>query len=189
MESGQRPFPFSRVAWITVGLVVSSVKSANLLWLLPVVPLYFTSVGFRSLRWNYLLRPVKNVPTREIFPVVAIGYMGNNIFPARAGEFLRSIVLKHRYAIPNSASLASIIVERIIDGVVMLGFIFFNLTELNRLTDASGFVGSIRSLALWGSLIFMGALLFFILAASLPRKVENLIRWLVRKTLPEKWQV
>lgn len=182
-------FLFLALRGLQLDLVVSSVKSANLLWLLPVVPLYFTSVGFRSLRWNYLLRPVKKVPTREIFPVVAIGYMGNNIFPARAGELLRSVVLKRRYGIPISASLASIIVERIIDGVVMLGFIFFNLTELNRLTDASGFVGSIRSLALWGSLIFMGALLFFILAASFPRKVENLIRWLVGKILPEKWQV
>ena len=174
---------------LQLGLVFSIIKSANLLWLLPVVPIYFTSVWFRSLRWNYLLRPIKKLPTNQIFPVVAMGYMGNNIFPARAGELLRSIVLKRRYDIPISASLASIIVERIIDGVVMLGFIFFNLNELNRLTASSGFVGSIRSLALWGSIIFIGALLFFILAACFPLKVQSAIRRVVEKILPAKWQI
>lgn len=173
---------------LKLGLVLSIIQSANLLWLLPVVPIYFTSVWFRSLRWNYLLRPIKKLPTNQIFPVVAMGYMGNNIFPARAGELLRSVVLKRRYDIPISASLASIIVERIIDGVVMLGFIFFNLSELNRLTDSSGFVGSIRSLALWGSIIFIGALLFFILAACFPHKVQSAIRRVVEKILPAKWQ-
>jgi uncharacterized protein (TIRG00374 family) len=168
-------------------VVFSAVKSANLVWLLAVVPIYFTSVWFRSLRWNYLLRPIKHIRTKDVFPVVAIGYMGNNIFPARAGELLRSVVLKHRYEIPISASLASIIVERIIDGVVMLGFIFFNLTELNKLTDSSGFVGSIRSLALWGSIAFIGALLFFLLAAKFPQKTQAFIRW-VAKIFPQKWQ-
>jgi len=181
-------FLYLALRGLQLDLIFSAVRSANLFWLLLVVPIYFTSVWFRSLRWNYLLRPLKKIPTNEIFPVVAIGYMGNNIFPARAGELLRSIVLKRRYEIPISASLASIIVERIIDGVVMLGFIFFNLTELNRLTDSSGFIGSIRSLALWGSLIFIGVLLFFILAARFPQKVQGFISWVVGRIFPKKWQ-
>jgi uncharacterized protein (TIRG00374 family) len=181
-------FLFLALRGLQLDLVFSTVKSANLLWLLLVVPIYFTSVWFRSLRWNYLLRPLKKIPTKEVYSIEAIGYMGNNIFPARAGELLRSIVLKRRYGISISASLASIIVERIIDGVVMLGFIFFNLTELNRLTDSSGFVGSIRSLALWGSIIFIGALLFFILAAIFPHKVQNAVSWVATKIFPKKWQ-
>jgi uncharacterized protein (TIRG00374 family) len=180
-------FLYLALRGLQFNLIFDAVKSANLVWLLAVVPIYFTSVWFRSLRWNYLLRPIKHIPTRAVFPVVAMGYMGNNIFPARAGELLRSVVLKHRYEIPISASLASIIVERIIDGVVMLGFIFFNLTELNKLTDSSGFVGSIRALALWGSIAFIGALLFFLLAAKFPHKTETFIRW-VAKIFPQKWQ-
>ena len=180
-------FLYLALRGLQFNLIFDAIKSANLVWLLAVVPIYFTSVWFRSLRWNYLLRPIKHLKTNEVFPVVAIGYMGNNIFPARAGELLRSVVLKHRYDIPISASLASIIVERIIDGVVMLGFIFFNLTELNKLTDSSGFVGSIRALALWGSIAFIGALLFFLLAAKFPHKTETFIRW-VASIFPKKWQ-
>jgi hypothetical protein len=180
-------FLYLALRGLQFNLIFDAIKSADLVWLLAVVPIYFTSVWFRSLRWNYLLRPIKHLNTNEVYPVVAIGYMGNNIFPARAGELLRSIVLKRRYDISISTSLASIIVERIIDGVVMLGFIFFNLTELNKLTDSSGFVGSIRALALWGSVAFIGALLFFLLAAKFPHKTETFIRW-VAKIFPQKWQ-
>ena len=180
-------FLYLALRGLQLDLVLSAIKSANLLWLIPVVFIYFTSVWFRSLRWNYLLRPIKNIPTNEIFSVVSIGYMGNNIYPARAGELLRAVVLKHRYSIPISSTLATIIVERIIDGVVMLGFIFFNLTELNKLTASSGFVGSIRSLALWGSIAFIGALLFFLLAAKFPEKTQAAIKWIVEKIIPKKW--
>lgn len=180
-------FLYLALRGLQFNLIFDAVKAANLVWLLAVVPIYFTSIWFRSLRWNYLLRPIKHIPTKAVFPVVAMGYMGNNIFPARAGELLRSVVLKHRYEISISASLASIIVERIIDGVVMLGFIFFNLTELNKLTDSSGFVGSIRTLALWGSIAFIGALLFFLVAAKFPQKTEAFIRWFAN-IFPEKWR-
>jgi glycosyltransferase 2 family protein len=134
-----------------------AVQNANYWWLLPGVLVYFVGVWARAWRWHYLLRPVKKISTRTMFPVVAIGYMGNNIYPARAGEVLRAVVLKRREGVPVSASLATIIVERIFDGVVMLGFIFINLPELARLTHDSGFIGSIQTAALVGTAAFAGA--------------------------------
>jgi glycosyltransferase 2 family protein len=181
-------FLYFALQGLQLGHVLDSIQSANLIWLIPVVFIYFTSVWFRSLRWKYLLQPVKQIPVNEVYPVVAIGYMGNNIYPARAGELLRAVVLKRRYDIPVSSTLATIIIERIIDGVVMLGFIFFNLFELNQLTASSGFVGSIRSLALWGSIAFFGALLFFILAARFPEKVQRFVHWIIDRIVPEKWR-
>jgi uncharacterized protein (TIRG00374 family) len=80
-----------------------------------------------SIRWQFLLRSIKPVTLRALFPLVSIGYMGNNIYPARAGEVLRAVILKRKEGVPVSASLATIIVERIFDGVVMLAFIFVNL--------------------------------------------------------------
>jgi len=149
--------------WALRGLGLSEIweplKSARYWWLLPGVGVYFIGVWVRSWRWHYLLRPVKPVSTRKMFPIVAIGYMGNNIYPARAGEVLRAVVLKRKEEIPISASLATVIVERIFDGVVMLGFVFLNLPELATLTGTSGFIGNIQNLALWGAGAFLGALL------------------------------
>jgi uncharacterized protein (TIRG00374 family) len=161
-------------------------KSARYWWLLPGVGVYFIGVWVRAWRWHYLLRPVKAVSTRKMFPIVAIGYMGNNIYPARAGELLRAVVLKRKQGIPISASLATIIVERIFDGVVMLGFVFLNLPELAGLTESSGFVGNIQNLALWGSGAFLGALLIFILAAMFPTQAEKISIKLTDIFLPIK---
>ncbi len=165
-----------------------ALRQANYWWLIPGVAVYFLGVWARAWRWHYLLRPVKAIPTRAMFPIVAIGYMGNNIYPARAGEVLRAVVLKRREGVPVSASLATIIVERVFDGVVMLAFVFLNLPELARLTADSGFVGNIQSLALWGAAAFIGALVVFLLAAMFPERASALITRLVLRIVPERLQ-
>jgi hypothetical protein len=120
-----------------------------------------------------------------MFPVTCIGYMGNNIYPARAGEVLRAVVLKRREGVPISASLATVIVERIFDGVVMLAFVFLNLPALAKLADSdSGFLGNIQSLALIGMGIFVGALVIFLLAAMFPVVTLRLGQWLIDRLLP-----
>jgi hypothetical protein len=124
-----------------------------------------------------MLRPLKKISTLSMFPIVTIGYMGNNIYPARAGEVLRAVILKQRENVPVSASLATVIIERIFDGVVMLGFVFINLPELARLTHDSGLIGSfdIRTLAILGAAVFTGALLVFLLAAMFPHTAESIL--------------
>jgi uncharacterized protein (TIRG00374 family) len=122
-----------------------------------------------------------------MFPIVAIGYMGNNIYPARAGEVLRAIVLKRKQDISISPSLATIIVERVFDGVVMLGFVFLNLPELATLTSESGFVGNIQTLALWGAVAFLGALAIFLAAAMFPKTAEGVLNKIATFLLPEEY--
>lgn len=159
---------------------------ANYWWLAPGVAVYFVAVWARAWRWHHLLKPLKVIPTNKLFPTVAIGYFGNNILPARAGELLRAVVLKKDEDIPVSASLATIIVERVFDGVVMLGFVFVNLSELARLTQSSGFVGDIRTLALIGTGVFLGALAVFLGMAMFPERSLALVRTLVQRLIPPK---
>ncbi len=162
------------------------VSRAQYGWILPGILVYFVGVWARAWRWHYLLKPLKEIPTRVMFPVTAIGYMGNNIYPARAGEVLRAVILKRKEGVPVSASLATIIVERIFDGVVMLAFVFINLPELAKLTSASGFIGNIQQLAVWGTAAFLGALAIFLLAAMFPQKSGALGEWLLRRILPAR---
>src|SRR5512146_1548936 len=164
----------------------SAVQSANYWWLLPGIAVYFVAVWARAWRWHYLLRPIKDVPTRTVFPITTIGYMGNNIYPARAGEVLRAVVLKRREGVSVSASLATIVVERIFDGVVMLGFVFVNLPELARLTANSGFVGNIQQVAIIGTAVFFGALIVFLLAAMFPAVTSRIGEAAINRLLPER---
>ena len=96
-----------------------SMRTASYWWILPGVLVYFFGVWARTWRWHYMLRPIKAVSLVRLFPVVVIGYMGNNVYPARAGELIRAYVLRKKEAVSISASLATIIVERIFDGVIM----------------------------------------------------------------------
>ncbi len=165
----------------------STVQKANYLWLIPGIGVYFIGVWVRAWRWHYLLGPIKKIPTQTMFPITTIGYMGNNIYPARAGEVLRAVILKRKESVPVSASLATIIVERIFDGVVMLAFVFVNLSELAKLTGASGFVGNIQQVAVIGTGIFLGALLIFLLAAMFPHTTMKAGLWLIYHFVPQRF--
>ncbi len=182
-------FLYFALQGLQLGDFWNAVKSANYWWILPGIAVYFIGVWVRAWRWHYLLKPIKKIPTRVMFPITCIGYMGNNIYPARAGEVLRAVVLKRREGVPISASLATIIVERIFDGVVMLAFVFVNLPELAKVASLnSGIAGniSIQDVAIIGTAIFGGALLVFLLAAMFPRFTEKISLWLINHILPQR---
>jgi len=164
-----------------------TVQKAKYIWLIPGIGVYFIGVWIRAWRWHYLLGPIKKIPTKSMFPITTIGYMGNNIYPARAGEVLRAVILKRKEGVSISASLATIIVERIFDGVVMLAFIFVNLSELAKLTGASGFVGNIQQVALIGTGVFIGALMVFLLAAMFPQTTMKIGLWAIYHFLPKRF--
>jgi glycosyltransferase 2 family protein len=166
--------------------VWAALRSAQFAWLVPGVAVYFVGVWARAWRWHYLLRPLQRIPVGRMFPIVAIGYMGNNIYPARAGELLRAYVLRRKHAVPISASLATILVERAFDGIVMLGFVFLNLPELISLTGDSGFAGNIRDLALWGAGAFLAATAAFLALAAFPKRAGALASWFIERWVPER---
>jgi len=179
-------FLWISLRYMRLGEFWDVVKSANYWWIIPGIAVYFVAVWVRAWRWHYLLKPIKEIPTRTMFPITTIGYMGNNIYPARAGEVLRAVILKRREGVPVSASLATIIVERIFDGVVMLAFVFINLPELARLKGGSGFVGNIQQVALYGTGAFVAALVIFLLAAMFPMFTSKIGQWFIDRVLPEK---
>ena len=160
----------------------AALAEANLVWLIPGIAVYFVGVWARAWRWHYLLGPVKSIPTRTMFPVVAIGYMGNNIYPARAGEVLRAVILRRREAVPVSASLATIIVERVFDGLVMLLFVFVALPFAPLPSDA------IRMVVIAGSVVFLSVLFLFFAVAAVPRRFLGLAGWLSGHLLPERFR-
>jgi uncharacterized protein (TIRG00374 family) len=181
-------FLYLALRGLRLGDVWGAVRGATYWWLVPGIAIYFVAVWARAWRWHYLLRPIKPITTRALFPITAIGYMGNNVYPARAGEVLRAIVLKRFEEVPVSASLATIIVERVFDGVVMLGFVFLNLPELARLTVASGFIGNIRTLALWGAGAFLGALAIFLIGAMFPERALRIAAWMIERLIPARFR-
>lgn len=163
-------FLYIGIQGIDLARVWQEITRANIVWLIPGVIVYFLAVWGRTWRWHYLLRPLQAVPLRRLFPVVVIGYMGNNVYPFRAGEVIRAYVLKRNEGVKISSSLATIIVERIFDGLVMLIFVFVALPFSNIEQEW------LRAMVIGGTLVFFTALAIFLVMAMRPafaRRVYN----------------
>ncbi|UCC63947.1 MAG: flippase-like domain-containing protein [Anaerolineae bacterium] len=161
--------------------VLTALSRFQLVWLVPAVAVYFVAVFLRTYRWHYLLRHMKRVPVRRLFPVVTIGYMGNNVYPFRAGEVIRAYVLKRKEGVSGSASLATILVERIFDGLTMLTFVFAIVP----------FVPAARRFSVTlavTSALFFGALAVFFVIASSPRRTEQAYGWFVSRLVPARFR-
>jgi len=74
----------------------------------------------RAFGWKFLLAPVGRLSGWRLFSPVAIGYMANNLLPARLGEFARAYVVGKRENVSKSAALATIMIERVFDGLTLL---------------------------------------------------------------------
>jgi glycosyltransferase 2 family protein len=106
-----------------LGSAVESIQHADYWYVLPALAAYFAGVWLRAVRWRVLLKPVKSLSVSALFPVVVIGYMANDVLPARLGEIVRAYVLGEQEDIPKTTTLATIVVERMFDGIAMLVFV------------------------------------------------------------------
>jgi hypothetical protein len=95
-------------------------RQADLRWIALAAVFMILDLGFRALRWQRLLRPIAEVRYRPMLGYLLIGYLANNILPARLGELVRSHYLGDREGISRAAALGTVVVERIVDLVAVV---------------------------------------------------------------------
>jgi uncharacterized protein (TIRG00374 family) len=93
-------------------------------WLVAAVVLYAVATILRGERWYWILN-VTGVRTHrsDCYLLTTVGYMGNNVLPARAGEALKVVLLAGRCDASKRTLLGSVVAERILD-LVALATIF-----------------------------------------------------------------
>ncbi len=155
--------------------LLNALQRAQYGYLLPALALYFVSVGVRAVRWHFLLRSIKPLPMGMLFRTVVIGYMANDLLPARIGELVRAYVLGQQAAVSKAATLVTIVVERVFDGLTMVTFIVA-ATFLLRFEDAE----LANRLRVVGAL-FIVAILALAVLAGLPRQFERLAGVFLRR--------
>ncbi len=98
--------------------------------LLPALVLYFIGVWLRAYRWSVLLRPLADLSANDVMPVTASGIWptmccrcgpASSCAPTCSGNGSKC----------NTASSATIAVERLFDGITMLGFILIAAISVN----------------------------------------------------------
>lgn len=95
-------------------------RNASPAWLALLVVFVFIDLGTRALRWKLLLSPVGRVRYVDSLGSLLVGYLANNVLPARLGEFVRSHDLGERTGLSKSTILGTIVVERVMDTLVVV---------------------------------------------------------------------
>ena len=104
--------------------VWAHLREGNVPLLLAAVAVATFGFLIRAMRWRILLAPVRADTTLHArFAAVSIGFMANNVLPARVGEFARAFALSRMTPVSASAAFGSLVVERFMDGVVLLLFL------------------------------------------------------------------
>jgi uncharacterized membrane protein YbhN (UPF0104 family) len=88
------------------------------------IVLYFVACAVRGERWQVLLIENGAEPHRaDTYGLIAVGYLGNNVLPARAGDALRVILLTPRAKTDARTVIGTLVAERLCD-VLVLGCLF-----------------------------------------------------------------
>lgn len=105
---------------IDTGALVQAVLHAQYIWLLPAFVVYIAGYLIRAIRWKFLLNAVKPLPWPRLLPPLILGFTVNNLLPARAGEFVGAYVVGKREGVSKTAAFATVVMQRVYDGLVMV---------------------------------------------------------------------
>jgi uncharacterized protein (TIRG00374 family) len=105
---------------VDVGAALEALGRAEPLWVLAMVGTVAIDVGARGARWRALLAPIKPVPYRRMLGYTYLGYLANNVLPARLGELLRSHAAGEGEDLSRTTVLGTVVVERIVDTVIVV---------------------------------------------------------------------
>ncbi len=155
---------------VDLGQMAHALSQMHAVYLLPCAALYIASYIFRALRWRHLMLPVARVGFWPLLAALFIGFLANNILPAHLGEVVRAYLLGRDQGVKKSAVFATIVLERVYDGLTVLFLLMLVLLFMD-LPDR-GVEGSLLTTRGLHAAGWLGFLLFAGLMAGL-----QLLRW------------
>jgi uncharacterized protein (TIRG00374 family) len=151
---------------------VDELHSVNYLWLLPSALCTLIGYVLRTARWRIILSGAARAPLTTLFPVLIMGFAINNLLPGRLGEFWRAFLLGRKRNVPKTFALASVVVERVFDGLTLIALLAIVSTVI-RLPDRG------REVELLAGVVFAAATLGVIVLLWKPAVVQVPLRRLL----------
>jgi len=109
--------------------------------------LYAAATAVRAERWHHILKLTRvDAPRSDCYGLSTVGYMGNNVLPARAGEALRIVLMSQRTGAGKRTVTGTVVAERALDalalGLILAGTVTITLRERDILpTDHPLLIG------------------------------------------------
>ncbi len=176
------------------GKFADAFLSVKYIFLLPIIASNFLVMLIRAIRWQYILNQTGHARFGSVWSSIMVCYMGNNILPLRAGELMRVFMVgKLEPEISYSSALATVVVERLFDILVMLMLLSLVLlliefpAERLMLTisgEQYDFEAVIKGSGMVTLIIALCLFIFLILLNSRTEQVLSIIAWFL-KIFPE----
>lgn len=168
--------------------VVAEVREADPWFMAAAVVAATFNFVLRALRWRVLLEPAHAGSTLDQrFGATAAGIAANNLFPARVGELVRAFVLSRVAAFPLGACVGSLVIERVLDGLVLVSLLLMPLLLPSFPAGDPETAAFVRRAAILGSVIFAGGFLGMWLAARRPEAAVRAWEATLGRLVPERF--
>ena len=105
---------------VDIGATAEVLATARPGWLAVAAGFLAVDLVVRAVRWRRLLAPVAHVALGPVLGYLLIGYLANNVLPARLGELVRCHYLGDREGISRATALGTVVVERVVDVAVVV---------------------------------------------------------------------
>ena len=164
---------------VHVNEVLAALRGANGLGFVAVMAVTLVGFWVRAVRWRWFIEAGRPLSVPSLFSATMIGFMANNVLPFRLGEFVRPWALARRERLSKTTLLATIVVERAVDMLTLLGI--FGVTMLVHPIAESTDAGR---LVQWGArllvLLCVGLTLFVIAVERNRRLAQAVVRFVTR---------
>jgi hypothetical protein len=148
-------------------------RAVHWLWIVLAVVFDFLVYVVQAWRWNALLRPLARVPLWRTVQAIYIGLFANEVLPLKSGELVRCYLVAHWNRLPFSKVLSSGLIERLIDGILLIVG-FECIMRVSQLPKDLQVIGAV----LLALVVAVGALvLFAALSKRFARHVSTGHRW------------
>lgn len=95
------------------------INRLNFLYVLPAILTGLIAYIVRAWRWRYFLEGVGKFGFFRLLSATMIGFMSNNVLPARIGEIIRAFVVNRKESVDFLPVFGSLIAERVVDGLTV----------------------------------------------------------------------
>jgi uncharacterized protein (TIRG00374 family) len=167
-------FTYLAVRNVEFDLVWASLRESNYWYVVPALAALAAGIVVRAIRWRYVFRPESRPPFGAVTNALLIGYLFNNVLPARAGEAARVVALHQGARTSRLETTGTIALERVFDVLSLLALLFVSVPFLPEVTW-------LRRAAIAG-LVLLAVLvpLTFVLAVFGDKPLRLLLRPLAR---------
>ncbi|MBA2475414.1 MAG: flippase-like domain-containing protein [Actinobacteria bacterium] len=167
-------FTYLAIRNVRLSLVWDALVSSDQWYLLPSIAALVVAVFLRAVRWRYVFRADSRPPLGAVTDALLIGYLFNNVLPARAGEAARVVALHRRAGTSRLETVGTVTLERVFDVLSLLTLLFVTAPFLPEVTW-------LRRAGLL-AVVLVGALVPFVVVLAIfgDRPVRFLLRPLAR---------